>query len=155
MIAWRVEKKKWLAAAKTGEGARSAGGRWNSHGLSLIYASAHLSLAVLEILVHAPLPSQRLAPRARARISIPDTLFEEVMLRSLPAEFGPDLPYAVTQAIGDRWIREQHSAALVVPSAIVPAEHNILLNPEHPDFSKCGWGRFEDIQLDPRLWLVP
>jgi RES domain-containing protein len=154
VIAWRVEKKKWLAIAKSGDGARFAGGRWNSPGFNLIYASEHLSLAVLEILVHAPLPSQRIVARARARISIPDTLIEELMPRSLPAEFGPDMPYAATQAIGDRWIREQRSAALVVPSAIVPVEHNILLNPEHPDFSKCGWGRFEDIQLDARLWVV-
>ena len=155
MIAWRVEKKKWLAVAKSGDGARSAGGRWNSPGLNMIYASEHLSLAVLEILVHAPLPSQRLAARARSRISIPDTLIEFVMPRSLPAEFGPDIAYAATQVIGDRWIREQRSVALVVPSAIVPVEHNILLNPGHPDFSKCGWGRFEDVQLDPRLWVVP
>jgi RES domain-containing protein len=154
VIAWRVEKKKWLAAAKSGAGARAAGGRWNSPGLNLIYASEHLSLAVLEILVHAPLPSQRLAARSRSRISIPDTFIEVVPPGSLPPEFGPPTAYAATQAIGDRWIREQRSAALLVPSAIVQSEHNILLNPQHPDFSKCGWGRFEDIQLDPRLWMV-
>ena len=154
MIAWRLEKKKWLAVAKSGDGARFVGGRWNSPGLNVIYSSEHLSLAVLEILVHAPLPSQRLVARARSRISIPDTLVEEVTPRLLPTEFGPDTAYAATQAIGDRWIREQRSVALRVPSAIVPVEHNILLNPEHPDFSKCGWSRFEDIQLDPRLWAV-
>ena len=155
MIAWRVEKKKWLAAAKSGDGARTAGGRWNSPGVNLIYASEHLSLALLEILVHAPLASQRTVARARAKITIPDTAIEQMTPKLLPAGFGPDLGYAATQAIGDRWIREQRSAALVVPSAIVPVEHNILLNPAHPDFSKCGWSRFEDIQLDPRLWAVP
>ena len=154
MIAWRVEKKKWIATSRSGEGARSVGGRWNSPGLSLIYASEHLSLSLLEILVHAPLASQRLTARARARISIPDTAIERVTAKSLPPDFGPDASYAVTQAIGDRWIQEQRSAALIVPSAIVPVEHNILLNPAHPDFSKCGWSRFEDIQLDPRLWVV-
>jgi RES domain-containing protein len=153
VIAWRVEKKKWLATAKSGDGARLAGGRWNSPGVNLIYASEHLSLALLEILVHAPLPSQRAVARARAKIVIPDAGIEQVTPRSLPSGFGPDLAYAVTQAIGDRWIREQRTAVLVVPSAIVPVEHNVLLNPAHPDFSKCGWSRFEDIQLDPRMWV--
>jgi RES domain-containing protein len=155
VIAWRVEKRKWLAAAMSGEGARSVGGRWNSPGLNLIYASEHLSLALLEILVHAPLPSQRLVARVRSRISIPDTAIETLPPKSLPANFGPDVAYAVTQAIGDRWIREQRSAALIVPSAIVPVEHNVLLNPAHRDFPKCGWGYFADLHLDPRLWAVP
>ncbi|MDQ3308821.1 MAG: RES family NAD+ phosphorylase, partial [Gemmatimonadota bacterium] len=35
-----------------GEGARLAGGRWNSRGIPLVYASTHLSLAALEYLVH-------------------------------------------------------------------------------------------------------
>jgi RES domain-containing protein len=155
VIAWRVEKKKWVTAARSGDGARSVGGRWNSPGLNLIYASEHLSLALLEILVHAPLASQRTVARARARIAIPDTDVEVVAPKSLPAEFGPETAYVATQAIGDRWIREQRSVALVVPSAIVPTEHNILLNPAHPAFPHCAWSRFEDIQLDPRLWVVP
>ena len=35
-----------------GEGARRAGGRWNSKGVRVVYMSENRSLAVLEILVH-------------------------------------------------------------------------------------------------------
>lgn len=152
MIAWRIEKKKRLADARSGEGARLAGGRWNSPGLGVIYASQHLSLAVLEILVHAPLPAQRTVARSRTVITVPDALAEEMPLKRLPRDFGPETPYDLTRALGDRWLREQRSAALVVPSAIVPSEKNILLNPAHPAFARCAWEDFAEIRLDPRLW---
>jgi RES domain-containing protein len=35
-----------------GEGARQAGGRWNSKGARVVYMSENSSLTVLEILVH-------------------------------------------------------------------------------------------------------
>ena len=154
MIAWRIEKKKRIALAKTGEGARLLGGRWNSVGLPAIYASEHLSLAVLEILVHAPEPSQRSVARARAGITVPDSLVETIPRKRLPGDFGPATAYAVTQAIGDEWLREARSVALRVPSAIVPVEHNLVLNPAHPQFGRVAWDDFEDIHLDPRLWAV-
>ena len=42
-----------------------------------------------------------------------------------------------TKAIGDRWVKQQRSAVLKVPSIVVPEAFNDLLNPAHPDF----WGR--------------
>jgi len=38
--------------AFTGEGASKTGGRWNSHGVFLVYTSSTKSLATLESLVH-------------------------------------------------------------------------------------------------------
>ena len=48
-----------------------------------------------------------------------------------------------TRAIGSEWLRSMRSALLRVPSAIVPATYNVLLNPRHPDPGKlkspaCG-----------------
>jgi RES domain-containing protein len=152
--AWRIEKKKRIATAATGEGARIAGGRWNSVGFPVVYASEHLSLAVLEILVHAPSPNQRMVARARSEIAIADGQVEVILPRLLPAGFGPATAYAETQAIGDEWLRTKRSVALRVPSAIVPSESNVLLNPAHPDFAKIVWSSFETINLDARLWQV-
>lgn len=50
--AWRILKAKHADQAFTGEGARLHGGRWNTEGAAVIYTSATISLAVLEILVH-------------------------------------------------------------------------------------------------------
>ena len=53
MTAWRIVKQKYPAAqAFAGEGARLYGGRWNSRGVSVVYAAGSQSLAVLEMLVH-------------------------------------------------------------------------------------------------------
>lgn len=154
MNLWRIEKQKRVATARTGEGARIAGGRWNSQGLPVVYASEHLSLAVLEILVHAPNLDARLVARARAAITAPDDAIEEILPRVLPKNFGTLTPYSVTQSVGDEWLRTKRSVALIVPSAIVPIERNVLLNPLHPDFQRAVWARFEGIQLDVRLWTV-
>ena len=40
------------------------------------------------------------------------------------------------KVIGDRWIRDNKSAILRVPSIISKQEYNYLFNPKHPDFSK-------------------
>ena len=50
--AWRIVKAKHAATAFSGEGAVLTGGRWNSRGVRVVYASSTLSLAVLESLVH-------------------------------------------------------------------------------------------------------
>ena len=53
---YRLAKEKHtrdLADLVSGEGARLYGGRWNRKGTPLVYAASHVSLAVLEALVHS------------------------------------------------------------------------------------------------------
>lgn len=123
-------------------------------GNAAIYTSEHLSLAVLEIIVHAPKSEQRLAARAVSALTIPDALIEVIPPKFVPERFGPRTAYSLTQTIGDDWLKGKRSVALLVPTAIVPREHNLVLNPAHPDFAKCQWSAFEPIELDSRLWLV-
>jgi RES domain-containing protein len=40
---------------------------------------------------------------------------------------------------------------LAVPSAVVPAESNYLLNPNHPDFALVLVGARDEWLTDPRL----
>ena len=72
----------------------------------------------------------------------------------LPHDFSPHTPFDLSQKIGNDWIEEKRTPALVVPSAIVPEEHCVLLNPLHPAYSECRWGTFQSIELDTRLWTV-
>jgi RES domain-containing protein len=151
---WRIEKAKRVAMVKSGEGARIAGGRWNSAGRPVIYCAEHLSLAILEVLVHAPDPSQRLVARVRFRLRVAAALVERVPDARLPAAFSPRTPYAATQRIGDEWLKAGRTPALAVPSAIVPSERNYMLNPLHVDFSRIAWDPPERIALDNRLWMT-
>jgi RES domain-containing protein len=43
------------------------------------------------------------------------------------------------------------TAVLSVPSAVVPAERNYLLNPRHPDFARITLGAPQSLQTDTRL----
>jgi putative toxin-antitoxin system antitoxin component (TIGR02293 family) len=56
-----------------------------------------------------------------------------------------------TRDIGTKWAAERRSPVLAVPSVVVPNEHNYLLNPAHPDFSKIKIGKPKAIDWDPRL----
>jgi RES domain-containing protein len=149
MQAWRIVKTKHAAQAFTGEGAFQYGGRWNSAGTRVVYVSRNLSLAALEILVHLP-PS----PAARFsvfRLEVDEGLVETLPQEKVPSAWQENPPPPSSQAIGDRWVTESRSAALAVPSAIVPEETNLLLNPQHPDFSKIRIAPARPFAFDARL----
>jgi RES domain-containing protein len=134
-----------------GTGARLCGGRWNSPGRAVIYAAETYAGAVLEILVHANL--NRLPhTHAVVVIEIPDDLaVEQVAAADLPGWESPN--QAVSRAFGDRWLAEARSAALLVPSLVTQGrEHNLLLNPGHPDFARIAHTPPEPVAWDQRLF---
>src|ERR1700678_262159 len=49
---WRICRSRYAAEAATGEGARRFGGRWNSRGMGVVYASTSLALAAVETFVN-------------------------------------------------------------------------------------------------------
>lgn len=130
--AFRLVKARHADAAFSGEGAALAGGRWNSRGARVVYTSATRSLAALETLVHIDphIPFEWVM----FRCTIPMRIIEIVEQSALPAEWRSEPPTVRTQRVGDDWLRENRSAALSVPSVIVPEERNFLLNPNHADF---------------------
>lgn len=127
------------------------GGRWNSPGRPLVYASEHLSLAVLETLVH--LNPERFPVNSVAySVELPDRSVERVSRVNLSAAWTTDASFASTRAIGDAWLEEGQSLVLRVPSAVVPQEENVLINPEHPLFaSSVHIASGEPFLFDPRL----
>jgi RES domain-containing protein len=147
--AWRIVKAKHAATAFSGDGAAKTGGRWNSRGVPVVYASSTKSLAALETLVHLnpPVPFKYVA----FRLQFDDTLIENVPLNRLPADWRVEPPPPSTKAIGDAWLREVRSAVLALPSVIVPGELNYLLNPAHPAFKKISISKPERFAFDPRL----
>jgi RES domain-containing protein len=146
--AWRI-----CPAVHAPDGASAFhGGRWNSKGVSVAYGSAILSLSALEYLVHAD--ARRLAriQLVACRATWPDRVKVESVL---PAALAPGWrgtpPPPALAVLGDTWVAEKRTAILMVPSAIVTSEMNVLLNPAHPDAGQISYGEPEPFAYDPRL----
>lgn len=136
-----------------GEGARRASGRWNPRGVPMVYTSAHLSLAVLEKLVHVDFDTFP-ADVVCYEIDVPDELPVRVVeLAGLPGGWDSMPASAFTQELGAAWAREPADSPgiLSVPSVVVPRERNFLLNPLHPDAKRWKVVNREPFRLDVRL----
>jgi RES domain-containing protein len=151
VVIWRIARAAHQAL--DGEGARVNGGRWNTEGVAVVYASASLSLAVLEYLVHvepALVPSDLVA----MEIELPDDSALGAVVE--PAQFPPgdwrSYPAPEWQSdLGDMWIADGTFLWLAVPSAIVPEEHNVLLNPRHARMADVRISSTRPFRFDPRL----
>ncbi|MFO0039449.1 MAG: RES family NAD+ phosphorylase [Synechococcaceae cyanobacterium] len=85
-------------------------------------------------------------------IELPDDLSTEVIEpATLPQDWhSPPAPTSL-QTIGSTWLKRTRTAALIVPSAVIRVEANILLSPRHPEAQKIRQIRDEDLSFDPRL----
>ncbi|HEY6909220.1 MAG TPA: RES family NAD+ phosphorylase [Myxococcales bacterium] len=153
MKAWRLSRSDSQRRTFDGEGARSFAGRWNPPGVPVAYASEHLSLAVLEVLVHARVDQIRIAFHAFA-IVIPDALVEVVPDERLPPGWDGFAIADATRQFGETWARERRSVALSVPSVVVRQERNVVLNPLHPEFAQLEIARPAAFSFDERLLRV-
>ncbi len=147
---WRITKEVHAKLAFSGEGARLFGGRWNSRGTALIYTAQSQSLAVLEMMVHLDSP-ELLHRYVLFEVSITSARVEVLDTDKLPPDWKTDPAPQEAQAIGDVWVRSCRTAVLRVPSALVPSECSLLLNPAHPDFRKLHFGKPLPFQFDSRL----
>jgi RES domain-containing protein len=153
---WRITRAVRQHVALDGVGAAYNGGRWNPIGVKMVYCAQSLALAVLEIRVHLAMarPKERFVG---LEVAMVESAVECSQVSDLPRSWqrSPQASTSDTAArrFGARWIREQRSVALQVPSAVIPSESIFLLNPEHPDFNKSvRLVRTLPVTLDPRLW---
>ncbi|MCU7936082.1 MAG: RES family NAD+ phosphorylase [Candidatus Thiodiazotropha sp. (ex Dulcina madagascariensis)] len=146
MRVWRVCRKPF--ASLDGKGSELKGGRWHSPGQPVVYASEHLSLAILEVLVHLEVDFEDLPDDyVSVEIDIPDNMKAEV--------FNADIDiYNITETrdYGDMWLTSAQTGVLNVPSAVVPNERNVCLSTKHPDFKTIRTVGIEPFQFDPRLF---
>lgn len=149
-MVWRLVTARFAASAFSGEGARLYGGRWNRKGVPMVYTSATQSLAMLEMLVQDD-------PLRARYVAIPSTIPDEVEVArltvdELPADWRGLGARGALQELGTAWARGLSTAVLAVPSAVVPAESNYLLNPLHSDFGRIEIGELGPFVTDPRLF---
>jgi RES domain-containing protein len=151
MKIWRICRACYAAEAFSGDGARRFGGRWNSRGTPMVYASTSLALAAMELFVHLE-PSQ--APDDLVYLSavLPDG---EPALRwdepALPPNWWGD-ELGPVRALGDAWVRGGQSLAVLVPSVPIRPEWNVLVNPLHPSLSQLRPSGPTPFHFDARIF---
>jgi RES domain-containing protein len=115
------------------------------------YASTSRPLAVLETLVHSTRGYYPI-DAVLVSVDIPDEMVADVP--ALPKDWN-QLPYSVgSRLIGDDWVEQGSSLAMLVPSAVLPAERNILINPAHVLFARIRIGEPETHAFDRRLFEI-
>lgn len=146
---WRIADKRH--PLMDGRGASLYGGRWNSPGNSVIYASASYSLAMLEKLVHL---SRASIPHSQAwvKITFPNTLEIETICADKVAVWGAN-NITASRHFGDTWAQEKRTPILLVPSVIAgPNDYNALINPTHPDYNQLTTTEPQPVIWDDRLF---
>ena len=126
MVLWRISKYRDLS----GTGGLKAAGRWHYAGHPVVYLSENPASALLEVCVHTA--ANDIPPNfSLLKVEGPDVDIPSISGNDLPADW--QLKLDVTRKFGAKWLRDNESVLLKVPSAIVPQTMNYLFNPLHAD----------------------
>lgn len=133
---WRIasDTPDYTADDLTGTGAKITGGRWNRAGTAVVYCSINISLALLETVAHLKAGTLPLN-RYLVRVEIPSDIWDAADLTAWnerPIGWNAWPPSRTSMDWGEAWVAGETSALLIVPSAIVEEESNIVINPAHP-----------------------
>ena len=126
MIVYRLTLPKY--ANDLSGGAALYGGRWNSVGNFVLYTAQTSSLSILEHLV-------QITGAASTKYVLSEINIPEISIAGLntPLSDGWQSSEVETSRIGDKWVKEDSTPILRVPSIINPLEHNLLINLNHPE----------------------
>lgn len=151
MIVYRLSKKVYVEDL-SGLGSRLFGGRWNPKGVSCVYASTSVSLALLERFVHAQ-GTEDMNDLMLLRIELPDE--KELIYHMDETKFknGWQFDFDYSQWLGQQVLRERSILGFSVPSAIVACERNVIVNPMSLAMSKIKILGVELFNVDPRLFI--
>jgi RES domain-containing protein len=151
MRIWRICKARYAAEALSGHGARRYGGRWNTPGIAMVYASPSLALAAIELFVHIE-PNQQPDDLVSIAAELPKgEPAQRLGLDRLPPNWWTD-EIEPLRALGDQWIRDGSSLAIEVPSAALRMEWNVLVNPLHPAIAQLKIESPEPFHFDARMF---
>jgi RES domain-containing protein len=119
--------------------------------VTVIYASTSLALAAVETFVNLE-PNLRPKDLVSVEGAIPATLeIGRVNLKALPPRWHESRGESLRR-FGDEWARAARTVALLVPSAAVRGEWNVLLNPAHSDFPSIKFHEPEPFEFDVRMF---
>jgi RES domain-containing protein len=115
-----------------------------------VYASTSLALAAVETFVNL---EPNLQPRdlVSTESEISEALEGRFDLKTLPRDWHKTRDESLRH-FGNEWIRAGQTVALLVPSAAIRGDWNVLLNPAHPDFQKVKFGEPVPFHFDTRMF---
>jgi RES domain-containing protein len=148
MFVYRISGKKY-STDLTGLGAALYGGRWNKKGTPVLYTGESKEIALLESIVH--LPPMILPKVDIITLEIPDDSITIIKIKNLPKNWSSYPAPSILSEIGEKWIREEKTIALKVPSSIISSAHNLILNCKHPNFDRVKIVDKSHLKIDSRL----
>jgi RES domain-containing protein len=133
MEVFRISQKKYSNELISS----GAANRWNFRDQKVIYTGSSRSLSTLELIVHKNAVKPKIEYKVMI-ISIADreSLYKQISSKELPSNWRKLGAYFELQKRGSEWYEKQESLILKVPSVVIPAEYNYIINTEHPDFKK-------------------
>lgn len=149
MICYRLSKAEF-AEDLSGRGAELSGGRWNTKGTPLLYTCVSQSLCVLEIAVRLSVidvPDDL----KLITINVKDSIIGKVDVLQLPHDWQKFPHLRTTQVFGDELLKSSGHKAFLIPSAIVPAEYNLIVNPKKATKKEVELISIDDFYIDERL----
>ncbi len=127
LVAWRLERDKYLPTWEAAEGSFLVGGRWSSVGRRVLYTSLDPATTILEVAVHTGFEVLDLVAHTLFALSVDPAGVKVVW----PAEVPDPIwlrPGAVSpgqQALGDALL-DRHPL-VVVPSVVSTRSWNLLI----------------------------
>lgn len=140
MDVWRI----FSFADLSGRGGLLADGRWHARGTPVVYCADHPSTAMLEILVHLD----------RDDIPANYQLLKIVCPDDAPIGHLDDIDprdVAQTREAGSNLLAQNRHLLIAVPSLVMPAAPNFLLNPNHVRAGELAIVEIYRYPFDPRL----
>ncbi|KII27608.1 RES domain-containing protein [Pseudomonas fluorescens] len=151
MKAWRIAKAK-RANDLSGMGAAIEGGRWSDQDVAAVYMGLTPAICCLETFVHAG--GEPTFPMKITCFELPadPTLYLEPDPKTLPegwASLPADRP---SMDFGTYWLKANTHLGLIVPSAVMVLERNVVINPSHPAVKEIKVVDVFDFMYDPRMF---
>jgi len=153
MFAWRITKAR-RARDLSGVGAALDGGRWNDVDVPALYMGLSAAICCLETFVHTT--RYPALPLKITRFVLPDdeTLYLEPNPSELPKGWQAIPPDRPSMMFGAKWLQAKTHLGLIVPSAVLPLERNVVLNPKHPAIEAVRVDEVFNFMYDERMFLT-
>jgi len=118
----------------------------------MVYAASSLALAAVETFVNLePLDAPADLVAIAAELPVEAGRCERLDLAKLPRDWRRE-NHPELRHIGAEWVRSRRSLALMVPSAAVDGDWNVLVNPLHAEAGKIKVEKPKPFRFDDRMF---